>query len=548
MMAMLFTTAFAAEQVVYTLDTSDGEKTQGSSNAYANNCDVEVDGITWNVNGNAQQHPWRLGGKSMSNTDRTVYTKTATSQALTKVTMEIGSASSVTINSIKMLASANADFSNPTTFNVSEIDVNKTYEFEPEAGFAAGTYFKFVFNLTVSATSNKFVEFKKVQFYGEGQTPQVTVAKPTISGTTPFDGSTYVSLACETEGATIYYTQNGDTPTVESAIYSVPISITSTTTIKAIAVKDGVESAVATQEFVKYYVAANVADFNTLPDNTLFKFAGKLVVSAQTGKYLYAQDETGGIYLYGTAPTYKFGDVIPAGFAGKKTTYGGAPEATDLTGLENATETAELKAKVLTVDEVADNMFVFAVIKDALIDTEKTTLVTDDGEVAYFDRLKLETIPSDEDFYNVYCVTSYFNKVQVLPVHFEKVPTLTSVTIMGHEVELEAGADFSFLNLTEEFTEEDVVVVAANANDLDVDVEVVKGWLEANDEYTVVITVTNQYGDTVLSHKVYVTVETSTGINDINVNSAKVVKMIENGQVVIVKGNKKYNVAGQAIK
>ncbi|MCQ2288208.1 MAG: hypothetical protein MJZ74_03840 [Muribaculaceae bacterium] len=39
-----------------------------------------------------------------------------------------------------------------------------------------------------------------------------------------------------------------------------------------------------------------------------------------------------------------------------------------------------------------------------------------------------------------------------------------------------------------------------------------------------------------------------TGINDVNVNAAKVVKTIENGQVVIVKDNVKYNVAGQAIK
>ncbi|WP_407401349.1 hypothetical protein [Sodaliphilus sp.] len=39
-----------------------------------------------------------------------------------------------------------------------------------------------------------------------------------------------------------------------------------------------------------------------------------------------------------------------------------------------------------------------------------------------------------------------------------------------------------------------------------------------------------------------------TGINDINVNAVKVVKTIENGQVVIVKDDVKYNVAGQVIK
>lgn len=48
-----------------------------------------------------------------------------------------------------------------------------------------------------------------------------------------------VSISCETDGATIYYTINGDNPTEESEIYSSPIEVSSTTTIKALARKDG---------------------------------------------------------------------------------------------------------------------------------------------------------------------------------------------------------------------------------------------------------------------------------------------------------------------
>ncbi|MBQ0069195.1 MAG: hypothetical protein KBT09_05510 [Bacteroidales bacterium] len=40
----------------------------------------------------------------------------------------------------------------------------------------------------------------------------------------------------------------------------------------------------------------------------------------------------------------------------------------------------------------------------------------------------------------------------------------------------------------------------------------------------------------------------ATGVNDLSVKAEKVYKTIENGQVVIVKGAAKYNVAGQAIK
>ncbi len=58
-----------------------------------------------------------------------------------------------------------------------------------------------------------------------------------------------VTISCETAGATIYYTTDGTAPTTESTAYSGAISIDETTTIKAIAVKDGMitsEVAVAT--------------------------------------------------------------------------------------------------------------------------------------------------------------------------------------------------------------------------------------------------------------------------------------------------------------
>ncbi len=77
------------------------------------------------------------------------------------------------------------------------------------------------------------------------------VATPTFSPSAGEYGPTQnVTLSTSTPGASIYYTTNGDTPTALSTLYTVPIEVPATTTIKAIAI-DGVltDSAVSTGLF-----------------------------------------------------------------------------------------------------------------------------------------------------------------------------------------------------------------------------------------------------------------------------------------------------------
>ena len=78
------------------------------------------------------------------------------------------------------------------------------------------------------------------------------VATPTFTPSSWDSGSTLsVSLATTTPGATIYYTTDGATPTSASTAYSSAISLSATTTIKAVAIKDGISSEIVSKSYTK---------------------------------------------------------------------------------------------------------------------------------------------------------------------------------------------------------------------------------------------------------------------------------------------------------
>lgn len=102
-----------------------------------------------------------------------------------------------------------------------------------------------------STTTIKAIAYKG-ELYSEVSSKTFTkiVEKPVIAGDTPFDSSTEVTITAA-EGATIYYTDNGDTPTSGSTEYTEALTLDATKTIKAIAVKGGITSEVASKTFTK---------------------------------------------------------------------------------------------------------------------------------------------------------------------------------------------------------------------------------------------------------------------------------------------------------
>ena len=96
-------------------------------------------------------------------------------------------------------------------------------------------------------------------------TPEFSVASGAVNS------GTEVTISCATEGAKIYYTTNGTEPTASSTEYTAAISVTAAVTLKAIAVKSGMnDSAVASVSYTikPDYSKCSVGDF-VLKDGTI---------------------------------------------------------------------------------------------------------------------------------------------------------------------------------------------------------------------------------------------------------------------------------------
>ena len=94
-----------------------------------------------------------------------------------------------------------------------------------------------------------------------------TVATPEFSvDSGAVNGGTEVTITCATEGAKIYYTTDGTEPTAESTEYTEAISITKAVTLKAIAVKDGMNDSVVAS--ASYSIIPTPGDF-VLKDGTI---------------------------------------------------------------------------------------------------------------------------------------------------------------------------------------------------------------------------------------------------------------------------------------
>ena len=157
-------------------------------------------------------------------------------------TLEMSLANSITPTSIVVRAkrynTGNAvtlGVNNKTAQNLTADFADYTFSFSGEEEIS---YIKLV--------SSKYCWIQSITVYFGSS----SVATPTFSP----DPGTYsseqtVTISCATDGANIFYTTNGSTPTASSTQFRTAIPITQTTTIKAIAIKDNNTSSVATATY-----------------------------------------------------------------------------------------------------------------------------------------------------------------------------------------------------------------------------------------------------------------------------------------------------------
>jgi len=144
-----------------------------------------------------------------------------------------------------------------------------------------------------------------------------------------------ITISCTTPGVTIRYTTDGTTPTeTEGIIYTEPITLSVTTTLKAVAYGEGYSISPVAQALYTFPInVSTIAELREGATNTYYKYTGTGIVSfQQTYRHQkFIQDNTAGILIDDASgiitTTYNLYDGI-SNIIGTITEFGGMKEFT----------------------------------------------------------------------------------------------------------------------------------------------------------------------------------------------------------------------------
>ena len=396
--------------------------------------------FTVNVtNANNNNSGWeyiKIGGKKGAYTG-TITTSAAIDKAITKVALTIDAITASNVTSITLKTSTDgSSWEDAGTFDKSTGAKQVTITSPME-----NLYYQ-IEAVCTQGSSNGLLTISKVEFYAEKEetSDPTACAEPTFS---PAEGAvvsgTKVTLTTTTEDADIYYTMgtNPADPTTGSTKYTAPISITEATTIKAIAVKDGLDnSAVATASYTVVEPLTTmqaIFDAATTAGSTatdVYITFNDWKISGVKNRNAFLTDGTNGAVIYSTSNSaFVVNDVLSGTVACKVQLYNGFAEITSLIpttpGL-TVTSGSALTPAVKTLDQLS------AVNTGALVTLENLTY---DGTQLSDGVNTIKTYTTfysaslvDGEKYNITGVYQYYQTAgQILPRSAADVELITSI-------------------------------------------------------------------------------------------------------------------------
>ena len=300
--------------------------------------------------------------------------------------------------------------------------------------------------------------------------PQVEKPKISPNGGN-FAASQTVTLSCDTEGAAIYYTTDESEPSAENGtLYEGEFTLNATTTLKAIAVKDGMRpSEVATATFTKTGID-NLAGVIALGKNKNFTFAGEVVVTHVgtygTNKLIGLRDMSqnkadgnGGCVFFNTPADVdlKAGDILTPGWTGHTTQYGANwIEITNAGGVTTSGTAEEVMPFDRTgVELTSANQSEYIILRNVTIDADENTATWTDANAKVtrtydlYNRFDGVTYDSGNYEYLIGLVSAFKATPQVYPIELKKVPQVATPTITPNGGEFTAAQDVTFSCATE---------------------------------------------------------------------------------------------------
>ncbi len=193
------------------------------------------------------------------------------------------------LNSTKVFVNSNQAGTTNNVITSTQLR-NANVEVFRDAGTTGNGMFYCIDNGTLTdAEVSFFYEDVKQLMFGLGR----KLAPPVISASGSYNNTQQVTImpastGSALAGATIYYTTDGSTPTTASPVYTAPLTISATTHIQAMAVKNGEISTPASS-----WVAIVPSGFNTTKYYTAHVMINLLTFTSNMGQWLSTMKASG---------------------------------------------------------------------------------------------------------------------------------------------------------------------------------------------------------------------------------------------------------------